>query len=473
MMLTKFVRTQLVIFSVLTIVGLVVMGTQYVRLPALFGIGQFGVTVQLPATGGLYPHANVAFRGTNVGKVEEVVLTENGVDAKLSIGSGYDIPADLDAEVKSVSAIGEQYVDLIPRTDSEPYLADGDVVPLDRTSIPQDVGSMLDQAATLVESISNTQLRTVVDESFKAFNGAGPDLQRLIDSARLFVQEANANADATKTLIEQAGPLLDTQVVTSDAIRSWTQDLVTFSDQLRASDPQIRSLLEKGPETAAQATELFQELEPTLPVLLANLVSVGEVGVIYNKSIEQVLVIYPPLVAGLMTAALGGPREDGAIVNFHLQANDPPPCTTGFLPADEWRPGNEVSIPDTPPNLFCKIAPDDPTAVRGARNYPCMEFPGRRAGTVEECRSEAGYVAQGNNPPTGPIQDPSVPSFTTAPASYRGDDPDVPVTARPYDPTTGQYVGPDGRLYSQPALASGGTAREDTTWQTMMTRQQG
>ncbi|GAA4490011.1 MCE family protein [Rhodococcus olei] len=470
MMLTKFVRAQLVIFSILTVVGLVVMATQYVRVPALFGIGQIGVTVQLPSTGGLYPHANVAFRGTNVGKVEEVTLTDSGVDAKLSIDSGYDIPADLDAAVKSVSAIGEQYVDLIPRDDSEPYLADGDVIPMDRTSVPQDVGAMLDQADTLVKSISNTQLRTVVDESFKAFNGAGPDLQRLIDSARLFVQEANANVDATKTLIDQAGALLDTQVVTSDAIRSWTRDLVVFTDQLRASDPRIRNLLEKGPEAAAEATELFQELQPTLPVLLANLVSVGEVGVIYNKSIEQVLVLYPPITSALMTAALKGPRDEGAIVNFALEVNDPPPCTTGFVPADQWRAGNEVSTPDTPSDIFCKVAPNDPSAVRGARNYPCMEYPGRRGPSPDACRT--GYVPEGNNPPNGPVQDASVPSYTTAPASYGGAS-GVPATARPYDPTTGKYTGPDGRLYAQPALASGGTPREDTTWQTMMTRQQG
>lgn len=472
MMLTKFVRIQLAIFSVLTVIGLVVMSTQYVRLPALFGIGQIGVTVELPSTGGLYPHANVAYRGTNVGTVEEVVLTETGVDAKLTISSSYDIPADLDAQVKSVSAIGEQYVDLIPRTDSEPYLDDGDVVPLDRSSIPQEIGSMLDQANTLVKSISDTRLKLVVDEAFKAFNGAGPDLQRLIDSARLFVQEANANADATKVLIDQAGPLLDTQVVSSDAIRSWTKDLVTFSDQIRASDPQLRSLLEKGPAAAAEANELFQELKPTLPLLLANLVSVGEVGVIYNKSVEQVLVLYPPLATGLMTAFYGAPIDEGALVNFYLQVNDPPACTTGFLPADQWRDPSETSVPDTPSNLFCKVAPDDPSVVRGARNSPCMEFPGRRAGTPEECRSEAGYVAQGNNPPNGPVQDPSVPSYTTVPSSYEGTS-GVPATARPYDPTTGKYTGTDGRLYAQPALATGGKPREDSTWQTMMTRQQG
>ncbi|MGW6376839.1 MCE family protein [Rhodococcus sp. NPDC055112] len=469
MMLSKFVRVQLVIFSILTVIGLSVMATQYVQLPALFGIGRYDVTVQLESTGGLYPHANVAYRGTNVGTVDEVVLTESGVDAKLSIGSKYKIPADVDAEVKSVSAVGEQYVDLIPREDSEPYLSDGDVIPEDRTSVPQEVGALLDQANTLVKSVSNTQLKLVVDEAFKAFNGTGPELQQLIDSARLFVQEANANSDATVQLIDQIGPLLDTQVVSSDAIRSWTKNLATFSDQLRASDPDLRAVIEKGPGTAAEANALFQDLKPTLPLLLANLVSVGEVGVIYNKSLEQILVLYPPITAGLATAAFQGPMEEGAIVNFMLEVNDPPPCTTGFLPPDQWRSGNEVSTPDTPPDLFCKVAPNDPSTVRGARNSPCMEFPGRRAPTPEACRT--GYVPLGNNPPNGPIMPANVPSYTTVPSSY-GESVEAPVTARPYDPKTGKYTGPDGRLYTQPALASGGSSGKESTWQTMMTGQQ-
>ncbi len=156
----------------------------------------------------------------------------------LNVDSAYDIPANVNADVRSVSAVGEQFVDLVPPEDSSSsnQLAGGAVIPVSRTSVPQDVGVMLDQADVLLASISDTRLRTVIDESFKAFNGSGPDLQRLIDSARLFVEEANKNSDATKTLIEQAGPLLDTQVVSSDAIRSWTQDLVTFTNQLRTSD---------------------------------------------------------------------------------------------------------------------------------------------------------------------------------------------------------------------------------------------
>lgn len=137
MMLTRFVRIQLSIFAVLTVIGLVVMSLMYVRLPQLVGIGQYNVTVELASTGGLYPHSNVTYRGNTVGTVKSVTLSPVGVDAVLSIDSGQKIPADVDAAVRSVSAVGEQYVDLVPHENgsADEHLGDGDVIPLDRTTV--------------------------------------------------------------------------------------------------------------------------------------------------------------------------------------------------------------------------------------------------------------------------------------------------------------------------------------------------
>ncbi len=312
---------------------------------------------------------------------------------------------------------------------------------------------MLDQADVLLASISDTRLQTVVDEAFNAFNGSGPDLQRLIDSTRLFVQEANANSAPTKQLLDELGPLLDTQVVTSDSIRSWTQDMVTFTDRLRTSDPDLRALMEKGPGAAAEAEQLLQDLKPTLPLLLANLVSVGEVGVIYNAGIEQILVLYPPMTTALITAAGSGPAEDGAVVDFHLQLHDPPPCLAGFLPPDQWRsPPADESMVDSPGDLFCKLPQSDPNSVRGARNVPCMEYPpGRRAPpTPDECRT--GYQPEyldnpWNGPPTPVASAGDVPP---QPASYsEGSGAAAPAGGdrAPIDPATGTYIGPDGTVY--------------------------
>ena len=49
-MLTRFVRIQLIIFTIASIVGLSVMVVSYMQVPTLLGIGRITVTLELPAT---------------------------------------------------------------------------------------------------------------------------------------------------------------------------------------------------------------------------------------------------------------------------------------------------------------------------------------------------------------------------------------------------------------------------------------
>ncbi|HYY01543.1 MAG TPA: mammalian cell entry protein, partial [Mycobacterium sp.] len=77
--------------------------------------------------------------------------------------------------------------------------------------------------------------------------------------------------------------------------------------------------------------------------------------------------------------------------DFTLNLNDPPACTVGFLPPSSWRSPDDESDIDTPDGLYCKLPQDSPIAVRGARNYPCMGHPGKRAPTVEICDSDKPY----------------------------------------------------------------------------------
>src|SRR5260370_21984968 len=126
-MLTRFVRIQLAIFAIIGIIGIIAMVLFYIQAPTLLGIGRMTVTLELPATRGLYRFSNVTYRGGQVGKVTAVALTANGAKATLSLGTSPKIPATLHADVLSVSAVREQYVDLGPRTDSAPYLRNGSV----------------------------------------------------------------------------------------------------------------------------------------------------------------------------------------------------------------------------------------------------------------------------------------------------------------------------------------------------------
>jgi phospholipid/cholesterol/gamma-HCH transport system substrate-binding protein len=119
-----------------------------------------------------------------VGKVSTMKLTEGGVDLGLDINSNAPkIPVDTDAAVTNRFAVGEQFVDLLPQHESGPYLRQGSVIRTDRTSIPLSPDTVLTNFDKLVSSVHPQSLRTVVDETYNAFAGAGSDLQRLLDSA--------------------------------------------------------------------------------------------------------------------------------------------------------------------------------------------------------------------------------------------------------------------------------------------------
>ena len=391
MMLTRFIRTQLIVFVVASVIGLTVMAIGYLQVPTLLGIGHITVTLQLPASGGLYEFSNVTYRGVEVGKVTEVKVVDGRVDATMSLRSSPKIPSNLTAQVRSVSAIGEQYVDLLPPNDSPPYLRDGSVIPLERASIPQRVGPMLDQLSAFVGSIPKQQLSSLLDESFKAFNGAGYDFGSLLDSSSTVAREFNGVADQTRTLVDDAGPLLDGQAQTADSLRLWTQSLAGVTDRVVQRDAQVRSLLQTGPDFANEVSSLLTQIKPTLPILLANLTSVGQVLVTYNKSVEQLLVLLPPYIGAIQSATPVNNSTGRALGDFAITIGDPPACTVGFLPPSSWRSPDDTTDADTPDGLYCKLPQDSPIAVRGARNYPCIEHPGKRAATVQDCDSDKAF----------------------------------------------------------------------------------
>jgi phospholipid/cholesterol/gamma-HCH transport system substrate-binding protein len=477
--MTRQIVIQLLIFSLLAAIALGIMVFGYMRLPALLGIGQYRVTVELPESGGLYPRGNVTYRGTQVGIVKSVNVTDTGVAAELSLDSGIKIPADVEAEVHSQSAVGELYVTLLPRSGGGPVLTDGDVIPQDRTRVPTDVNKVLDATNRGLAAIPRDNLKTAVDEAYIAVGGLGPEISRLVHGGTELAIDARKNLDPLTTLIDQSKPILDTQTDTSGSIQAWASNLATITDQLQSEDTAVAGILEKGPGAADEVRALFDRLQPTLPIVLANLVSIGQVAVTYQPSLEQLLVLLPQGTA--TTAAIGVAKRNtkqdymGDYLFLNLNLNLPPPCTTGFLPAQQRRAPTFVDYPDRPAgDVYCRIPQDAPFNVRGARNLPCETVPGKRAPTVKLCESNEYYVPlnDGYNwkgDPNATLSGQPIPQLPPgSPPAEAAPPPGPappPMAAAEYDPTTGTYVGPDGKVYTQSNLAHDAAAQ---TWQSML-----
>ncbi|MCF7549539.1 MCE family protein [Pseudonocardia sp. WMMC193] len=399
MLISRFVKVQLLVFTVLTLVAALLIVFVYVRVPALLGVGRISATAQLPAAGGLYPNANVTYRGVTVGKVTDVELADGHVVATMSLDAHRLPAASSTAEVHSVSAIGEQYLDLIPPTgDTGPTLADGDVIPLSRTSIPPATADVLESADSLLASVPRDQLRSTVDEFAAAFDGIGPDLGRLLDTTQSLVRTADENYDSTQRLLQDFPQFADPQLVSSDAIRGWSRDLAGFSQALRDNDPALRAVLTEGSAAAGKATDLLKDLSRTTPTLLSTTGVLTRLAEAYHAPIEQVLVVYP------MWAAVNQmivPKDQPGALRFNLETNvNPASCVEGWTPPGEpGGPRNSSELGDLPlpQNSYCTLPQDDPTLARSARNLPCFEPgspPGRRAATIFQCRGTGFSTAE-------------------------------------------------------------------------------
>jgi phospholipid/cholesterol/gamma-HCH transport system substrate-binding protein len=472
--LPRRVWTQLAILASITVISVAVMAFGFVKVPALVGVGRYQVTVDLPASGGLYPTSVVNYRGSEVGSVQSVDVTRGGVRAVLSLKSGIAIPSDVTAAVHSRSAVGEQFLELTPHSgtaqNTGPKLRDGDVIQVGKTQIPVDIGSLLDTTNKALQAIPQDNLHTVVDEASKAVAGLGPELSRLVDGGTALAIDSGKTKDQFAKLIDQFPPVASSQVRTSDSIATWARHVNSITGQLKAQDTAFADLLNVGGPTLEEGRALFDRVAPTLPVLLANLVSLGKIAVDYHNDLEQLLVLFPQGTA--VMSAIAEPDSDskqdyrGVYLDFNLNLNLPPPCNTGFLPVQQQRIPSRQDYPDRPAGeLYCRVPQNSDLNVRGVRNTPCETKPGKRAPTAEMCESDEQYVPlnDGYNwkgDPNATLTGQGVPQYA------RGKDPRTsPPVAIPYDPATGSYVGPDGRTYTQSDLAQGTKGK---TWQSML-----
>ncbi len=394
-MLPRLIKTQLVLLTGVAVAAVVVLGWYYLRIPSLVGVGRYTLYAELPQSGGLYRTANVAYRGVTIGKVTGVEPTERGARATMSIETGYQIPADASANVHSVSAVGEQYIDLVSTAKRGPYLRNGQTI--HKSTVPSQIGPALDAANRGLAVLPKDKVASLLYESSQALGGLGPSLRRLVDATQAIAHDVRGSIDDVDDIIGRSAPIIDSQADSADTIRRWATNLNTVAAQSAQNDQAVRSILANAPPTAAQVNTTFGDVRDSLPQVLANLEVVIDMLKRYHNGVEQALVFLPQSGAIAQSVTAQSPGQAALGVGA-ISLNQPPPCLTGFLPASQWRAPADTTTAPLPAGTYCKIPMEATNVVRGARNYPCVDVPGKRAATPRECRGTEPYVPLGTNP---------------------------------------------------------------------------
>lgn len=367
-MITRRTKLQLLVFAIITLVGVSFVGARYARLDRVFLDQSYTVVAHFADSGGAFEGAEVSYRGVRVGQVEELVLTDDGVDILLDIDNEFDdIPADAHALVGNRSAVGEQYVELQPQSTKGPFLEDHSEIARDRTTTPIQTDTLLTHLDETVRSVDPDDMRTVTSEFGLAFGGAGEDLQTILDSSNAFITAAEENFEVTVDLIRDSNTVLKGQIDSERAFRRFARDMSTFSTTVADHDQDLRKLIEDGSLGANELRVFLEENEVELGELINNLVTTGEIVVKHLDGVEQVLVLYPTVVEGSFTVVSKSPGTGLYDAHFGMVMTDNPHvCTEGYEGTDRRSP---LDGSNRPMNEAARCtAPAAKTNARGAQN---------------------------------------------------------------------------------------------------------
>ncbi len=286
------------------------------------------IDVALEETGGLFEGSGVAYRGVRVGSVHRIDLTEAGVTADISLHPGSEVPADTAAVVRTLSPAGEQFLDLQPRRDGAPYLADGDRIAVTETAIPTSVAETLAAIDDLMGQVDATKLRTVMDELNTAF--ADPDdLGRVITSGSELLETFDAAWPETLRTLKNSRTVLRTGVDTADDFTSFAASARSLSAWLKDYDPALRSTLEAAPGQLGELQRFTDDMVEALPPLLRDFAGLTDIFARRDPHLREMLIQFPLGLDGLVGAFEGGRMQtnmlisDGEVCSYGVEDSNP------------------------------------------------------------------------------------------------------------------------------------------------------
>lgn len=410
-------RMRLALFVLVALGCIILAGTEYVGIPQRYLGQSYSISVNLAESGGIFPNAEVTERGVQVGRVKALHLTPDGVRADLMLDKHVRIPVRTLVKIANLSAVGEQYVDLLPQVEGGPYLEAGAALPLSAATTPVQVTDLLMRLDRLATSIGIPQLRSLVTSLGQAFDGAGQDLQTVLDQTRSLTADLAAAQPATDGLLRHTAHVLRTQRDLESSLARFSIGLDRLSDTLVKADPDVRALLDSAPRTLDDVAAFLEHSQTDVGVLLGNLLSTTQIAAAPARLEGQndLLVIVPLIMQQTFNGAAG----DGYTRLGVVLSPNPKVCTKGYEtsgqdPPQQIKPPSVPGEPSLRANLdaYCAEPAASGIDVRGAAN--AVRPPGdTTARPVPRSNPRAGGAPPGAAASPGP-------SRTTRPAAGRG-----------------------------------------------------
>jgi phospholipid/cholesterol/gamma-HCH transport system substrate-binding protein len=220
--------------------------------------GDTRVTAFFERAVGVYPGSDVRVLGVRVGQVDAVTPLGDRVEVVFTVDGDVDVPADTGVAVVAPSVVADRYVQLSGGSSAE-RIADGAVVPVERTAVPIELDELYASLNDLLVAVGP--------------GGANADgaLSELLETGAANLE---GNGRAFNESVREFADLARTLSGSEDDVFATVDQLQTFTTMLAENDRQVAAVNEQ----LAQVTRTLAADRDELAAALAGLgVALGDV----------------------------------------------------------------------------------------------------------------------------------------------------------------------------------------------------
>lgn len=317
------IRVNIIAFLVLGLGLSYAMATQVLAVLQ----GRYTVNAIFEDAGGVFTNQEVTYRGVTVGQVGDLNVVEEGVEIELLIKEEVKIPADgVEARVMFKSAVGEQFVDILPATDDGPTLEHGDTIPLAQTSIPVSTQELLTTLEAVLRGVPPEDLKGAIDALGIGLTGTGPDIATIIESTADLAEVFADRAPEFEGILRSGTKVGDAFLDSREDFQSAVRDLVAVSESLAISTENIERLMRNTNLTSDEAIALLRENRAAVNEFLVRFGEVNDIQADHEDDLKRILQHLPSALDGVNKSFEPGT----GLIRFGLvQDTNNPACSYG------------------------------------------------------------------------------------------------------------------------------------------------
>ncbi len=238
------------------------------KIPALKQA--YEVSAEFKDAAGITAENQVRVAGIKVGTVESVELATDRVLVTMEIDNGIEIPDDAFAEIKLATLLGTKFVD-IEAKGGEPFLEDGDTIPLERTAVPYEIYQASNQGTNVLEDLDGKALNDMLVELTKLTKVAQDEVGHALEGLNELGAGLSAKNEDLRSLLAGAEDLTALLDEEGDEIVRLIDSSNDVLGSLARKRQEVQSLLAATNTMARDVTALVKQNRGNIDSIVRDL----------------------------------------------------------------------------------------------------------------------------------------------------------------------------------------------------------